>query len=93
MISRYCRNDCTGSQRTDGRRKEVYACCTPVLSGPAHERRRIPIKEIIVTDTIQLQRKPNVQVKGPWLRLWARQLFVHEELSISKLFELNKLLG
>lgn len=40
----------------DAGAKEVYACCThPVLSGPAIERiRKSPIKQLVVTDTIQL---------------------------------------
>ncbi|MEN3239846.1 ribose-phosphate diphosphokinase [Fructilactobacillus sanfranciscensis] len=40
----------------DAGAKEVYACCThPVLSGPAIQRLQdSPIKEVIVTDSIQL---------------------------------------
>ena len=40
----------------DSGAKEVYACCThPVLSGPAIQRLQdSPIKEVIVTDSIQL---------------------------------------
>ncbi|GAA3180747.1 ribose-phosphate diphosphokinase [Fructilactobacillus sanfranciscensis] len=40
----------------DSGTKEVYACCThPVLSGPAIQRLQdSPIKEVIVTDSIQL---------------------------------------
>ncbi|MBI5328818.1 MAG: ribose-phosphate pyrophosphokinase [Deltaproteobacteria bacterium] len=39
--------------------REVYACCThPVLSGPAIDRlKKSPLKEIIVTNTIQLNDK------------------------------------
>ena len=42
--------------------KDVYACCTPVLSGPAKERiENSAIKELIVTNSILLDdtRKPS----------------------------------
>lgn len=72
--------------------KEIYACCThPVLSGPAMERlERAPIKEIIVTNTIPIthpnpSRKIRVLSVAPLVG--EAIIRVHEELSISKLFE------
>lgn len=72
--------------------KEVYACCThPVLSGPAMERiEHSPIKEVVVTNTIPL-RHPKVSSKihvlsvGPLMG--EAIIRIHEELSISKLFD------
>lgn len=81
-----------------GGAKEIYACCThPVLSGPAIERlERAPIKEIVVTNTIPL---PPAKLLAKMHTLSVAPLVgeaiirVHEELSVSKLFEevpLNK---
>ncbi|CAM3657816.1 MULTISPECIES: ribose-phosphate diphosphokinase [Saccharibacillus] len=77
----------------EGGAKEVYACCThPVLSGPAMERlENSPLKEVIVTDTIPITH-PNPTNKLKVLSvaplLGEAIIRVHEELSISKLFEL-----
>lgn len=72
--------------------KEVYACCThPVLSGPAMERlSQSPIKEVVVTDTIPITH-PNPSDKIRRLSvaplLGEAIIRVHEEVSISTLFE------
>lgn len=72
--------------------KEVYACCThPVLSGPAMDRiENSPIKEVIVTNTIplshpQISSKLKVLSVGPLMG--EAIIRIHEELSISKLFD------
>lgn len=77
----------------EGGAKEVYACCThPVLSGPAMDRlENSPLREVIVTDTIPITH-PNPTNKLKVLSvaplLGEAIIRVHEELSISKLFEL-----
>lgn len=74
--------------------KEVYACCThPVLSGPAMQRlEESPFKEVVVTDTIPLNH-PNPSSKLRTLSVAPLMgeaiIRVHEELSISKLFEIE----
>jgi ribose-phosphate pyrophosphokinase len=72
--------------------KAVYACCThPVLSGPAIERiESSKIKELIVTNTIPLP--PEKQIaKISTISVAALMgeaiIRVHEELSVSKLFD------
>ncbi|WLR41925.1 ribose-phosphate diphosphokinase [Bacillus carboniphilus] len=72
--------------------KEVYACCThPVLSGPAIERiKSSKIKELVVTNTISLpEDKKTEEVKqlsvGPLIG--EAIIRVHEELSVSTLFD------
>lgn len=72
--------------------REVYACCThPILSGPAIERlAQAPIKEIVVTNTISLppeKRLPNMTVLSIAPLVGEAILRIHEDLSISKLFE------
>ncbi|HEX3010543.1 MAG TPA: ribose-phosphate pyrophosphokinase [Syntrophomonadaceae bacterium] len=71
--------------------KEVYACCThPVFSGPAIERlTEAPIKEIVVTNTIPLNEKqlPNITVLSIAPLIGEAILRIHEDLSVSKLFE------
>ncbi|GAA0353446.1 ribose-phosphate diphosphokinase [Bacillus horti] len=72
--------------------KEVYACCThPVLSGPAMERiSASKIKELIVTNTIPLsEEKQNDQITVLSVAslLGEAIIRVHEELSVSKLFD------
>lgn len=74
--------------------REVYACGThPVLSGPAIDRlEKSPFKEVIVTDTIpikheNLSRKIHVMSVAPLMG--EAIIRVHEELSISKLFEIE----
>lgn len=71
---------------------EVYACCThPVLSGPAIERiQNSPIKELVVTNTIQLPEEKKVDKivnlsVGPLLG--EAIIRVHEEQSVSTLFD------
>ena len=72
--------------------REVYACCThAVLSGPAMERlERSPIREVVITNTIPVAH-PNPCSKLRTLSvaplLGEAIIRVHEELSISKLFE------
>ena len=72
--------------------KDVYACCThPVLSGPAMKRLdESPIKEVVVTNTIPIT-QPDATKKLTVLSvaplLGEAIIRVHEELSISKLFE------
>jgi ribose-phosphate pyrophosphokinase len=71
---------------------DIYACCThPVLSGAAMERlENSPIREIVVTDTIQL-RQPCTTQKIKVLSvapLMADAIVrIHEQESLSKLFE------
>ncbi|HHW62096.1 MAG TPA: ribose-phosphate pyrophosphokinase [Syntrophomonadaceae bacterium] len=72
--------------------KEVYAACThPVFSGPAIERlSRAPIKEIVVTNTIPLENEkhlPNIKVLSIAPLIGEAILRIHEDLSVSKLFE------
>lgn len=71
---------------------EVYAACThPVFSGPAYDRLlESPFKEIVVTDTIPVgnhrlgDRLKVVSVA----HLLARAIIrIHEDLSVSKIFE------
>ncbi len=72
--------------------KAVYACCThPVLSGPAIERiQNSKIEELLVTNTIPLPEEKRinkirtVSVAGLMGEAIIR---VHEELSVSKLFD------
>lgn len=72
--------------------EDIYACCThPVLSGPAIERLEAsPLKEIVVTDTIPL-REPCATTKIKVLSvapiLGEAIVRIHEQQSISKLFE------
>ncbi|BDH59928.1 ribose-phosphate pyrophosphokinase [Ureibacillus massiliensis 4400831 = CIP 108448 = CCUG 49529] len=72
--------------------KEVYACCShPVLSGPAIERiENSPIKELIVTNTIQLpdeKRSPKVKQLSV-ANLMAEAISrVYENKSVSTLFD------
>ncbi len=71
---------------------EVYAACThPVFSGAAYERlSNSPFKEVVVTDTIPV----NHENLGEKLRvvsvapLLAKAIIrIHEDLSVSKIFE------
>lgn len=71
---------------------EVYAACThPVFSGPAIQRlSKSPIKEIVVTNTIPLQEEkqlPNIKVLSIAPLIGEAILRIHEDLSVSKLFE------
>ncbi|MCF6094701.1 ribose-phosphate diphosphokinase [Microaerobacter geothermalis] len=71
---------------------EVYACCThPVLSGPAIERiEKSVIKELVVTNTIALPEEKKLE-KATILSvaplIGEAIIRVHEELSVSKLFD------
>jgi ribose-phosphate pyrophosphokinase len=72
--------------------KEVYACCThPVFSGPAMERlAKAPIKELVVCDTILLpeeKRLPNIKICSVAELLADAIVRIHEDLSISTLFD------
>lgn len=72
--------------------KEVYACCThPVLSGPAVERlKKSPIKEVVVTNTIPLPPEKNfdkIKVLSVAPLLGEAIIRIHEDLSVSKLFD------
>lgn len=72
--------------------KEVYACCThPVLSGPAMDRiQNSSIKELVVTNTIVLPEEKKIdkvtQLSVAPL-LGEAIIRVHEQLSVSKLFD------
>jgi ribose-phosphate pyrophosphokinase len=72
--------------------KEVYACCThPVLSGPAMDRiQNSKIKELVVTNTIVLPEEKKIE-KVTQLSvaplLGEAIIRVHEQLSVSKLFD------
>lgn len=73
--------------------REVYCCCThPVFSGPAIERlAAAPFKEIVVTNTIPLAQGkllPNMTVLSIAPLVGEAILRIHEDLSVSKLFEL-----
>ncbi|MBN6187388.1 ribose-phosphate diphosphokinase [Aneurinibacillus sp. BA2021] len=72
--------------------KAVYACCThPVLSGPAIERiENSSIKELIVTNTIPLgpeKQSGKIQALSVAPIIGEAIIRVHEELSVSKLFD------
>ena len=72
--------------------REVYACCThPVFSGPAIERlSKAPLKEIIITNTIPIEeskRLPNLTILSVAPLVGEAILRIHEDLSVSKLFE------
>ena len=72
--------------------KDVYACCThPVLSGPAIERiSNSSIKELVITDTIPLSEEkhiPQIKILSVAPIIGEAIIRVHEELSVSKLFD------
>lgn len=72
--------------------KDIYVCCThAILSGPARERlESIPIKEIVVTNSIQLMEEkmlPNIRVLSVAPLIGDAIIRIHEELSVSKLFD------
>jgi ribose-phosphate pyrophosphokinase len=72
--------------------KEVYICAThPILSGPAYEElKTAPIVEIVVTNTIPIQPDkllPNMTVLSIAPLLGEAILRIHDDLSVSKLFE------
>ena len=72
--------------------RDVYACCThPVLSGPAIERiTNSKIKELIVTNSIPLsddKLTDKITVLSVAPIIGEAIIRVHEELSVSKLFD------
>ena len=72
--------------------KAVYACCThPVLSGPAIERiSKSNIEELIITNTIPLGEEKKIgKIKTLSVApiIGEAIIRVHEELSVSKLFD------
>lgn len=72
--------------------RDVYACCThPVLSGPAISRiENSNIKELIVTNTILLPKEKlinKIKVLSVAPIIGEAIIRVHEELSVSKLFD------
>ncbi|MBP1762682.1 MAG: Ribose-phosphate diphosphokinase [Firmicutes bacterium] len=84
---------CTAAQvMMDKGAKDVYACCThPVFSGPAMERlEKAPIKEVIVTNTIPIKEEqmlPKIKILSVAPLVGEAILRIHEDLSVSKLFE------
>lgn len=72
--------------------KGVYACCThPVLSGPAIDRiANSKIEELVVTNSIALTEDrliPKINVLSVAPIIGEAIIRVHEELSVSKLFD------
>ena len=76
--------------------KEVHACCShPVLSGPAGERiTNSPIKSVVTTDSIPLgnglNENPKIKVLSIAPLLGEAILRIHEETSVSSLFDSTK---
>ncbi len=71
---------------------KVYCCCThPVFSGPAIERlSKAPLEEIVITNTIPLmegKKLPNMTILSIAPLIGEAVLRIHEDLSVSKLFE------
>jgi ribose-phosphate pyrophosphokinase len=76
----------------DNGAKDVYVCCThPVLSGAAVERlANSPIKEIVVTNTIPLspeKKLDKIKTLSIAPLLGEAIIRIHEDLSVSKLFD------
>lgn len=72
--------------------KEVYACCThPVFSGPAIQRiRDSKITEMVVANTIPLPEEKQldkISVLSVASLIGEAIIRVHQELSVSKLFD------
>ncbi len=76
--------------------KEVHACCShPVLSGPAGERiANSPIKSVVTTNTIplndELKKNPKIKVLSVASLLGEAILRIHQETSVSSLFDSTK---
>ena len=76
--------------------KEVHACCShPVLSGPAAERiSNSPLKSVVTTDSIPLgnglEQNPKIKVLSIAPLLGEAILRIHEETSVSSLFDSTK---
>lgn len=71
---------------------DIYVCCThPVLSGPAIERlAKAPVKEVLVTNTITLPQEKmmdKIKVLSVAPLLGEAIIRIHEDLSVSKLFD------
>ncbi|WP_018086126.1 ribose-phosphate diphosphokinase [Desulfurispora thermophila] len=71
---------------------DIYLCCThPVLSGPAISRlAEAPVKEILVTNTIPVPEEkliPKMKVLSVAPLLGEAIIRIHEDLSVSKLFD------
>ena len=75
---------------------EVHACCShPVLSGPAAERiSNSPLKTVLTTDSIPLrnglEQNPKIKVLSIAPLLGEAILRIHEETSVSSLFDSTK---
>lgn len=72
--------------------RAVYVCCThPVLSGPAVERlAESPVQEVIVTNTIPVgleKAVDKIKILSVAPLLGEAIIRVHEDLSVSKLFD------
>lgn len=72
--------------------KEIYVCCThAVLSGPALKRlAEAPIKEVVITNTIPVSREKmidKIKVLSVAPLLGEAIIRIHEDLSVSKLFD------
>jgi ribose-phosphate pyrophosphokinase len=72
--------------------KRVLACCThPLLSGPAIERiKNSPIDELLTTNTIPLSKEKlidKITVLSVAPLLGEALIRIHEDLSVSKLFD------
>ncbi len=72
--------------------KDLYICCThPVLSGPALQRLEdAPVKEVLVTNTILVPPEkiiPKMKVLSVAPLLGEAIIRIHEDLSVSKLFD------
>lgn len=72
--------------------KDIYVCCThPVLSGPAITRlKEAPVKEVLVTNTITLPPEKMIdklKVLSVAPLLGEAIIRIHEDLSVSKLFD------
>ena len=75
---------------------EVHACCShAVLSGPAAERiSNSPIKSVVTTNSIPLtnglENNPKIKVLSVASLLGEAILRIHEETSVSSLFDSTK---
>ncbi len=84
---------CTAAEAMmDKGAQEVFVCCTHgVFSGPAIERlSKAPFKEIVITNTIPLEKEKmldNMTVLSIAPLVGEAILRIHEDLSVSKLFE------
>ncbi len=72
--------------------RDIYICCThPVLSGPAIQRlEEAPVKEVLVTNTILVPPEkiiPKMKVLSVAPLLGEAIIRIHEDLSVSKLFD------